>query len=474
MSGVGAQSAAPEPETTKMELPALQGSEKQVEWANKLRADALSPDGGGLHASLLPWHRAALAAAGDQAGKLTHAKDWIDDSRQHTSAAINKMLAHKFGLTDDRTQGVRDPVGNKFRVVEDRIHHNATVTRQGSTDRVMTDFADDDADDLARAFGSREKAAEVAKAFGFTYEGDAAPPPAPTATTPPPVAPPAPVAQSAAPEPGEKKMQTATEPRDMMSADATLFHEPLPPRFDMVGDESHGPFSGLKMTGGVRATGPAGESVVRFSPMKIPALQGKIGPPSVRLAGRPALAAAIDGHEKAVAGHAAGERARSASLAAMADDNPDPAIRHHATATIGGVPHHLYKDHDIDGYASVRYAPVTAGVPTLSTPHHVINTQYDTTNPAIDAAVKFHKVSRAKNQEDSDRRDADRHTRDAAEGVAHAAKIADLSATAKATGRPQVESTWHEEVNEDDNSMNVMTRYVRADGSTYTTTTKTY
>lgn len=162
ITGVGSQSAAPIPGETKMELSPLQGSERQVAWANKLRADALDPSA--AHPTRRAWAEATLSAAGDQAGKLTHAKDWIDGH-----GGMDKMLAHKFGLTADI--GGPTPVSDKFRVIEDRVRANHAMTLRGKPERVATHFRGRESNELAREFGSREKAAEVAKAFGFTYEG---------------------------------------------------------------------------------------------------------------------------------------------------------------------------------------------------------------------------------------------------------------------------------------------------------------
>ena len=194
----------------------------------------------------------------------------------------------------------------------------------------------------------------------------------------------------------------------------------------------------------------------------------------MKIEGRPALAAALEAHDRAIAGHAEIERDRQSRLSAMLHANPDPDIRHHAVATIGGVPHYFYRDHKHGFDGVVKYSPVSAGVPTKSSPSSKISTQYGQEGPILDAALRFDRASAAGLSVEKMQQSTDRAARKRADTAAETARVEELRERARSTGQPQVESSWEQEVNESDNSMNIVTRYVRADGSTYTTTTKTY
>ena len=53
-------------------------------------------------------------------------------------------------------------------------------------------------------------------------------------------------------------------------------------------------------------------------------------------------------------------------------------------------------------------------------------------------------------------------------------RVADLHAKARDTGKDQEIDSWSEEVDEDDNSLNIVSKMVRPDGTTYTRKTRTY
>lgn len=160
----GVKETKPAEETPKVELPKLTGSEKQVAWANEIRNSLASSVGHSPRIKHIA--DAMIPVVGGELAKLpADAKWWIDNKR---NLGFPSLFASRFGL-DGKSSDATEAAGRAYRVIEDHLNYNAQVAAQGGLGE--TTIGEDDTNDLVHSAGSREKANEIAAAFGFALHG---------------------------------------------------------------------------------------------------------------------------------------------------------------------------------------------------------------------------------------------------------------------------------------------------------------
>lgn len=162
MTSVGPKGSAPtQPEggTVTQELPKLQGSAKQVEWADRQRAQKLDPSA--YHASIRHVAEAMVPVIGSAASEYTEAGDWLPGGK----ATFPDMFRRRFGLPTGESAGWA------YRTVEDHLHYLRQMRdlgQAGPSDLDAGEFAN-----MVTKLG-REKASEIVSAFGITPQSGGA------------------------------------------------------------------------------------------------------------------------------------------------------------------------------------------------------------------------------------------------------------------------------------------------------------
>lgn len=141
-------------------LPELRGSEKQVEWANRERAAFMDP--ARHHPSIRHVADAMLPVVGSESHGFADAADWLPKGK----ANFPEMFRRRFGLE------AGEKASRAYLTIENRLNSNAQLVARGRQPKTGLD--ETSTDDLTAAVGSRGKAEEIARAFGFTLSGGAA------------------------------------------------------------------------------------------------------------------------------------------------------------------------------------------------------------------------------------------------------------------------------------------------------------
>jgi hypothetical protein len=139
------------------ELPKLTGSDKQVEWAERVRAESLTP------ASKVPADNDILAVVAPAADKLPSQAGWWIDRRD--SGVAPTLFAAHFGLTPEAAKDAYRAVWEKLNAIHGKRAMLATLGRPAKEPN--RSFNDEDSDRLARAVGGWDAAERIAAAFGL-------------------------------------------------------------------------------------------------------------------------------------------------------------------------------------------------------------------------------------------------------------------------------------------------------------------